>query len=268
MSPDIHVGTRLNAACTFLGCTWVALIPAGALVRRQARARWRVAGRGPSRAARASQAAGGGGARRAAGGPAPAPTPCAEAAFPVHRIPCTPSPAPTAGGRGGALTHQPRSSGLLAPPPPCAPLQCTVAKVMGPPRANPAALALYCTVGPLIIGLLVVNRVASEPPALWRSGMISTLVFGSMVIRGYGSYPIQELWLVALGRASLAGIALGCGATAAAALLVLPSLASDEVKGFARGAARGRLRRPGHPLEAGASLALARGGEGRAASHS
>lgn len=34
MSPDAHAGTRLGAVAAFLGATLVAIVPAGALVRR------------------------------------------------------------------------------------------------------------------------------------------------------------------------------------------------------------------------------------------
>jgi hypothetical protein len=124
MSHDCHLGTRLMSAATFLGCAWVALVPAGLLVRR------RFAGpRSPS--------------------------------------PCCPCP-------GLALASNPARRPPRPTPPAFQPLpQTTLATLMGPSPETPASLALYGTLGPAIIALLLVNRVPGPdaPPMLWAKGM-------------------------------------------------------------------------------------------------
>jgi hypothetical protein len=109
--------------------------------------------------------------------------------------------------------------------------QATLAKAMGPPASTPAALAVYCTLGPILIAFLTVTRVTSHPPGLWAAGMDTLLIAGSVLIQGFAAYPIQTLWVQSLGWNMVVSILAACGVCVLVSWLVLPTLASDQVRG-------------------------------------
>jgi len=210
-APNCHVGTRLRSVCGFLGNTWVAVLPAGALVG------------GAAQRAGGVRAAGGRGLPMGAMLWLRTVTLAPSTYPPQPALPSSPNPNPN--------RPDPNPS-TPPPPPPHSPAQCTLAKLIGPAPTTPSVLALYCTAGPLLLALLTINRVATRPPMLWAAGMDTLLIAGSALVQGYSVYPISKYWRAAVGEALLSGVGVACAACVLVSVLVLPSLASDQVRGW------------------------------------
>ncbi|GBF91464.1 hypothetical protein Rsub_04204 [Raphidocelis subcapitata] len=134
------------------------------------------------------------------------------------------SPEPHVGTRLRAVSSFLGNTVIAAVP---AGLLCTLAELIAP-APSPAALALYCTLGPALLALLTVNRVAQSPPMLWAAGMDTLLIGGTVLIQGFAQRDPTALWRDSIGLGLLAAIAGACAVTLAVALLVLPTLASDQ----------------------------------------
>lgn len=107
-------------------------------------------------------------------------------------------------------------------------LQGSLAKLAG--EGTAAYVVLLCTLGVAVLAVLSINRVAKQPPYLWGLGMVSCIVFGLTLVNGRAVFPIDRFWNVVVASVLLSMV-LAVGVVVLVSLLVVPSLASDEVRG-------------------------------------
>eukprot|EP00877_Chromochloris_zofingiensis_P010507 jgi/Chrzof1/570/Cz01g20240.t1 len=101
----------------------------------------------------------------------------------------------------------------------------SLAKLAGSGVSYTVAL---CLLGPAVMPVLVICRVAAQPPYLWAMGMISCLVYGLTLITGRAAFPIDRFWGSTVAFVLVVAL-LSAGVAVLASLLVLPTLATDEV---------------------------------------
>lgn len=104
-------------------------------------------------------------------------------------------------------------------------VQGSLAKLAGSGVSYTVAL---CLLGPAVMPVLVICRVAAQPPYLWAMGMISCLVYGLTLITGRAAFPIDRFWGSTVAFVLVVAL-LSAGVAVLASLLVLPTLATDEV---------------------------------------
>ncbi|GIL42108.1 hypothetical protein Vafri_140 [Volvox africanus] len=122
-----------------------------------------------------------------------------------------------------------------------------------------AHTAMLCCLSVMLIAVLGVNRAAigpPYPPHVCVAGMVSVLAFGLVLIAGQFVTDMRLLWINVVG-----GLLLSClvasGFSSLVSLLVLPSLAVDEMRADAAAAIRGI----GHAVSRFASRGLQQQGQ-------
>ncbi|KAG2454348.1 hypothetical protein HYH02_001373 [Chlamydomonas schloesseri] len=109
--------------------------------------------------------------------------------------------------------------------------------VVGDPLSSEHS-AFLCCLSAAVLAVLVVNRMGANPPFLWVIGMVSCLAFGLTAITGQFVRDHGTLWRDVVGHVQLA-MAVGAGTAAVVGVVVLPSLAADEMRERVAEAVRG-----------------------------
>ncbi|KAG2487722.1 hypothetical protein HYH03_013721 [Edaphochlamys debaryana] len=103
---------------------------------------------------------------------------------------------------------------------------------------GPGHSAFICLLSAAILAVLTVNRMGTQPPFLWVLGMVSCLSYGLTVLAGLWQPDRGLIWRQAVGT-MLQGMVVGAGTSAVMALVVLPTLAADELRAKVAEAVRG-----------------------------
>eukprot|EP00198_Chlamydomonas_reinhardtii_P010260 XP_001699597.1 predicted protein [Chlamydomonas reinhardtii] len=111
------------------------------------------------------------------------------------------------------------------------------ALVVGEPGTSGHS-AFLCCLSAAVLAVLVVNRMGANPPFLWVLGMVSCLAFGLTTIVGQFVRDHGALWRDVVGHLQLA-MAVGAGTAAVMGVVVLPTLAADEMRERVAEAVRG-----------------------------
>ncbi|KAG2487709.1 hypothetical protein HYH03_013708 [Edaphochlamys debaryana] len=103
---------------------------------------------------------------------------------------------------------------------------------------GPGHSAFISLLSAAILAVLIINRMGTQPPFLWVLGMVSCLSYGLVVLNGLWQPDRGLIWRQAVGT-MLQGMVVGAGTSAVMALVVLPTLAADELRAKVAEAVRG-----------------------------